>query len=275
MGERNDRKRVEKWLRREMTSDETFDKVVIRQVLGGNKLGTVIGDVEVNPSSDNDYNVLADEIIGVCELDVEGFGNLQSYVLVPQANGKPRNRGRLVLRVAPGENVDSENLDSEPANRQGLTAQLMRHLEGTNKTMALGMGQTLTIQARMLDTQAQLIDHLMSKHVELVTTVEDALSMKHEREMQLEGEKIKQERQREIVQKLDLILPVAINRLAGKNVIPMKNGPQKMLLNSVLGSLTQEQMSKLVEVLKPEQTQALLELYQMAQAEEAAKNGAG
>ncbi len=89
--------------------------------------------------------------------------------------------------------------------------------------------------------------------------LEEAKSEQHTRDMELMRESAKSEREDKIFEKVSIMVPYIINRLAGQKVFNAED-PGAMMLKSFAESLTQEQFQKIQGTLNQEQMLTLGQL---------------
>lgn len=253
-----DRSRVMQWLRAEVYRDHRdgpVKRVVLRHV-AGDKLASEITSQEVPAAPDEAWLVNA---VGEFELaaisDADGAGGMQKYCLLSY-RVDDRSSGRLPFRIM-GEADDEESLSSEPATAKGFLAQLMRHNEASARIATQSIQQVLAAQHHTIEEQAAMLKHLTAIHFENIREREELLDRKHERELETRRAELRDGMVKEAIEKVQLLAPVVINRLAGQKLLPQETSTEGEALRAFLQSLSEEQFQAILGALKPEQKVAL------------------
>jgi hypothetical protein len=152
--------------------------------------------------------------------------------------------------------VFRDGLGTEEAGPKGVIQQSMRHLEAMMKA-------TFQKDATLFSEMTAVIRDLGLRYRETATEANDAIRLVHElmrekitaeanQEMKrLEFERASSERKQWIG-----MVPPAINQLTGREVFPQSFADSK-LLDTIGDSLDEEQIEKLMMILKPEQAAVL------------------
>lgn len=264
-----DKRKLGSWMKRALfntRAGERCRKLQIRHITSSGKVGTEVATIEVEGGSlsqDSYIDTLTAEIEMACYDDAEGIGGVQKYVIIPHYGDKLEPAGRFILRVAAGDDSeDGGEIDSEPATQKGIVSQLMRHNEALMRTAVASTGQIIQLQNRVIARQQEHIETMMGKHFDTTVELEGLISQRHERDLQTRQAAFKMEQTKEIVGKVSQLVPVVVNKLAGKKVMPEKVTPKDVMIRELMGSLTPEQMNVIAQTLKPEQMITLSEIYQ-------------
>jgi hypothetical protein len=75
-----------------------------------------------------------------------------------------------------------------------------------------------------------------------------------------------------IMDKVGILIPTVVNRIAGRNLLPEKSTPEKEILRSFMESLRPDQFAAMQTVLDGQQMMVILSMYEKFQAEQEAKN---
>lgn len=264
-----DKRKLGAWMKRSLfntRAGERCRKLQIRHITSAGKVGTEVATIEIEAGSlsqDSYIDTLTSEIEMACYDDAEGIGGVQKYVIIPHYGEKLEAAGRFILRVAAGDDTeDGGEIDSEPATKNGLVSQLMRHNEALMRTAVASTGQIIQLQNRVIARQQEHIETMMGKHFDTTVELEGLVSQRHERDLATKRAAFKIEQTKEIVGKVTQLLPVVVNKIAGKKVMPEKVTPKDVMIRELMGSLTTEQMNTVASALKPEQMILLSEIYQ-------------
>jgi len=254
---------MEKWLRRELTQDrvKTIDRLILRHASPGMKGN----DVDTFPLAERSLSVdnlleLAEEILSRAQADADGLGQQSRYVLSAHPTGENRAVARFPFRLRP--NLDEfEEAGDEPANSRGLLTQLMRHNEALAKTMVHAVSGITTVMARRLESSDNAITRLTENAQKNMLLLEEAKSEQHGRDLELLEANRKAEREEKIFEKLSLLVPVVINKLAGQKVFNAED-PSALMLRTFTESISTDQFNKIQSTLNQEQIILLAQIIQ-------------
>jgi len=253
--------RIRAWLPRAL-EDESIDRFIVRHDGGAdvssikNKEG---GRFDRNEDRlDQLAAALADRVFE----DSLGLGGMQRYVVLACIGDRP------ITRLPVRENADAsgadrmpgDSLDSEPPNEKGLLTQTMRHLEISERTHAHVVANIFAMQSRMLREKDERIEHLESRHWDTVLAAEQLVSDHHRRELETREADQKAEAMREILGTVLQLAPTAVNKLAGRAVLPEKTSPALVGLRALVGTLKGEQLEALKFVFTPAQLETFTEI---------------
>lgn len=268
------RPKFERWLRQQVLIEDEdkgrCKKIVVRHVVS-NKMGSELITVPV-PKKEIDQ-AWFDETIATVENgisdDAEGLGGVQTYVILPyHANTATKPSSRFTIREATASVDDPEEMDSEPPTAKGMLAQSMRHTEAAIRMSMMSMGQIVTTLRHTNAKQAELIEKLVAEKMANLEMMEDLKSQKLEREILTRREESKEKMKVEIMDKVSTLVPVLVNRIAGKSLLPGKTTPMEGMIKGLVESIEPGQLESLQSVLKPTQLVALMEIFQSLQPEE-------
>jgi hypothetical protein len=267
--------RIRRWLARTL-DDDGIDRLVLRHDSGA-EIATLRGD-EGGPFECTEARL--DELAsGFSERILEdaiGLGGVQRYVISAYAADKP------ITRLPVRENADAASagrlagdaLDSEPPNERGLLSQTMRHLEISERTHAHSIANIFAMQTRMLREKDERISHLEERHWETVVAAEQLVSEHHRRQLENRMADQKAEAMREVLGTFLQLAPTAVNKIAGRALLPEKTSPALVGLRALVGTLKPEQLEALKFVLTPAQLENFTEIVHAEVADEEHKQAA-
>src|SRR5215471_13745736 len=264
--------RIRKWLVRTLEGDGV-DRLVVRHDTGA-EVATMRGEEGGTfESKDGPVDELAAQIADRVFEDAIGLGGVQRYIVI--AYGVDKVIGRLTLR----ENADASGagrlpgdpLDSEPPTEKGLLTQTMRHLEISERTHATVVANIFAMQTRMLHEKDERIAHLEERHWETVIAAEQLVSDHHRRQLENRAADQKAEAMREVLGTFLQLAPTAVNKLAGRAVLPEKTSPALVGLRALVGTLKAEQLEAFKFVLTPAQLETFTEIVGSEVADEETK----
>lgn len=267
-------KLIAKFLRQEQTS-KPIHRYVLRHAAKG-KTGNEVETFDITESlSLEELDNLAAMVVNRAQLDADGIGpTIQRYTLTSYLEGE-RPTGRLAFRMKGTTDLDIDEGDEsgeESPTKTGLLTQLMRHNEANNRTLVMSAGSLMTSMARRMESQDRLIESLMEKQIRQFEVVEEAMSRKHERDMEMESQKAKDQRIAFGMEKMAMLLPVIMDKLSGGKM-PSKNDPMMLMLGELIGSMSVEQLDSIGRTLGPEQKIVFFTLLKKFQAQKALPNG--
>jgi len=241
-----------KWIRSQLyavaETQGRFTKIVIRHAKAG-KLGAEIGIISIpkKASEDTIESIAADidsQLVGE-----SGFSGIQKYLLLPYFADREKPLGRFVLRIRIEDEDEEEGdeLGSEGPSIRGIASQQMRHNEALMRTHTVGTGQIISQQARIIQRQQDQIEVMQAKHIELMVTLEQLITGRHERDLESRRLDFSLKNKQEMVSRLMLLAPNVINRLGGKKMLPEKTTPVEQMIRGLLEGLDKDRMMKIMD----------------------------
>lgn len=267
-----------RWIRQQVLLDDDekgrCKKIVLRHVAGG-RYGSEILTAQVPKKAVDDswFEELANDIEIRVTDDAEGLGGMQTYCVHSLYERRPDKPGsRFTIReTSADENL--EDAESEPPTKTGIISQMMRHSEAATRIALMATGQIMSTLKSTNARQADMIEKLVSEKMANLETMEKLRSEEMERRIILQRAEADEKRKSEIFEKLTMLLPVAVNRISGKNLLPEKASGTELVVKGLIESITPEQLEKLQGVLRPEQLMTLLDIFQSMQPAENPSNG--
>jgi hypothetical protein len=254
-------------------AQESIERLVIRHDTGAD-VATLKGkNGPFDDSNEDRLDELAGTIADRIFEDAIGLGGVQRYIVTAYADE------RVIARLTLRENADASGagrqpgdpVDSEPPTERGLLTQTMRHLEISERTHATVVANIFAMQSKMLREKDERISHLESRHWETVIAAEQLVSDHHRRELENRAADQKAEATREILGTVLQLMPTAVNKIAGKALLPEKTSPALVGLRALIGTLKPEQLEALKFVLTPPQLETLTEIVTSEVTEEERK----
>jgi len=267
--------RLRKWLVRTVER-EPIDRFVVRHDTGAEVSTIRADDGGAFERNDRQIDELATELSERVFEDAVGLGGVQRYIISAYSGD------RAVTRLPVRQNADASRggpapgdpLDSEPPTEKGLLSQTMRHLEISERTHATAIANIFAMQTRMLREKDERITHLEERHWETVVAAEQLVSDHHRRQLENRAADQKAEAMREVLGTFLQLAPTAVNKLAGKALLPEKTSPALVGLRALVGTLKAEQLEALKFVLTPAQLETFTEIVGIEVADEETKRTA-
>lgn len=264
--------KMEKWLRQQIfrAREVPLERFSLRSAASGTKAEEV--ETFALPADFNGDNVgvLLDEITSRAQADADGMGTkLQRYVLVAIEMGA-KSGPRYPFKVrGEGEEEDRDESDDDgQPTEKGLTRQLMRHNEALMRMLVMTTGSAVTSMSRRLDNAEATNLAMVKQRSEDLRVLEAAKTEQHERDQQLLLVSGQEERKNELFKKLELLMPIVVNKLSGRDVMPVGKGAD--IFQTLADSLQPEQLQQIAPFLTQEQQMLLLTLLKSAREKSAA-----
>ena len=137
---------------------------------------------------------------------------------------------------------DGDMATSEPPTSEGLLAHMMRHNNEMMRLHNASVGALTSHLARTVEKQADQIDKLMGDRMNTIEVVEGLLSQKHTRDLEVEKTKADIHRKNEMWEKIAQLAPIAINKLAGKELVRQKHSAMEASMMAFLESVSLPQL---------------------------------
>jgi hypothetical protein len=251
-----DRQKLEKWIAR-----QNAEQIRVRHV---SALGKTDGEVLVVAMVGEEMRspaVAADMVCESLQEDANGIGGLQSYVIAAIVGEK--SVARLPVRIdGESDDIESDNLSTEPANKTGLLAQLMRHNEALGRSLVMHQDAMFRSMARVISQVSEQNEHMREKHMEQVEVTEQLLSEQHERELKTAEANARIENISQMAKTVQTYLPVVVSKFmahkAGGNVAPIDGDAISTLKDSLMSD--PERMSDIMDKLTDQEKHALIKL---------------
>jgi len=238
---------IEQWLRKQVILPEKIhgrpSKILLRHL---NVERQVQGDVssfqvKLDPGS-VDINALINEICDSAQKDADDLNSgIQNYALYAFFPSDLDYLPRKVFRVAgANEDFERELTPSEPPTEKGLVSQLMRHNESIMKTMTVSQGYMTSTLQRENQRLAEMNEKFAQQQVDFMVLLQDTMDQSHTRRLEEKKNEVAIAMKTDIMAKLDTLIPVVINRIAGQTIMPVED-PSFVLMGTLLESLSPEQ----------------------------------
>lgn len=274
-------KRLERFIRQQAfgVHEDKLVKFNFYHAPAGGKMRLIY---EFKPSDaiiEDDLKGLIDSFMEVLQSDATGMGGYQRYIIEGEREGGVSG-GRFTAKLYGEDEGGSEyadQLDTEGPTTRGIVSQAQRHVEAILKTSMGSMGAVMGHMQRITMQQSEMIERMLAERYQNIQIIEEAMSKKHERELDSMLAASSEERKDRLIEQITTLMPVAANRLlgGGKKLLPEKVTPREQMLKNVVHTLDPSQMESMMAALRPDQQIALLELLRSYQAEEEAKSGNG
>jgi len=258
--------RITAWLRRTLELGAAGDlRIVLRVETGGRLEG--LSQVRMPPASLEAVGAALGEY---AEEDARARRGEQLYaVLAYEAAGGEAPIGRLPLRLAGGidDGIGALSAGGDVAS-QALNARFMQHTEVLLRAALGSQGLGLQYAHDELSAMRTRIRELEEGSLKILKLREKLLDRQASRDIATRKVEAEERRDKEMFEKISLLLPVVANKIAGKTVFPEGIHPTLDIAQRVMRSIDESQMERLAGILRPEQTAAVMELWAAAVGEQ-------
>lgn len=269
-------KKLEIWLReqlfRVMEEDEKarFARVVVRQIVKGNKQGEEAFTVEVPKKAKEDWcGTAALDIYTRLGAEASVMTGYQKYALYAFFNHDTTNHVSRHLVGIQGTDDEEEGFETEGPDKEGLLRGTQRHLE---VAMKINAGQTMTVtqsQGALIGKLTTMVESLLDKRAESLDVMMEMIEQRHEREITAIRERTKAAAMEGIANRVrDIILPAIANRITGADQTAVKRDALMLMVKGVLTSIAsnEAQMTQFMSILTPEQQIGVMNLLETLSA---------
>lgn len=229
-------KRIAKFLEAIMARDEEASLVLFHVNVSGRRT-TVWRENKWHSASDT-----ATTIYEECRNNATGSGQTQRYQLMAfDAADIERHEAlsSLSLAVAPDmASAGDDNASSEPASNDGLLAMLMRHNSDLHRQSSGTFGILFQYLTGMVEKLQGQNERLTSERMGQAEAMESLMSRKHERDMQTKQLESEMKRKDDMFAKIMSLAPVAINKLAGRELVHQKDSTLELVATEFMSTLS-------------------------------------
>lgn len=240
-------------------------KLVLAHVTKGNKLGDEIRTVTVAETGDESWaHDTAERLVDQAAREALTLASgaqryaVQAYFRGSDERPEDKSRARHLFTVA-GSDISDGSVSSVSPDETGLVSLAQQNAQFFAK---LASAQTMA----QLNSQQEEIARLRKENTDLVRerlktiqVMEELHSARAQRALDDRREETKARILEAGAEKIEMMLPMLINHLAGKQVFP-ENAAAMLMLKSWIERITPEQLQQMGMVLGPEQTAMLVQL---------------
>jgi hypothetical protein len=220
---------------------------------------TIEHEIALN-MDESDISGLARQFYLAADEDAQGLGGLQSYRVLVMRKHSAGATGRWNFRIVAGEDSYDESGLTEAIDTKGLLGQCMRHTEQFMRNSTQVSMQMLSIQQRTISKQAAQIDSLVAKSFQSFELMEELISRKHERDMEVREQENSMQITETITDTVKVLAPIAVNKIVGKKILPEENSSSEEILQSTFATITPAQMERMERIFTPTQMQGFGEI---------------
>lgn len=258
-----------RWLRGVfLRQKKQLARVSLHQVeVGGNARVQDWSDFEeVKPDT------LAREVYQAAQDDAAGLRGPTRYQVLAYEGDDDAPCTRMSFRIMPDvELSDAIGEESEPPTAQGHMAQMMRHNEGSIRTSLGATNDIIRHYQRMNDSKDAQLEKFGEMHFKVLSAYEKLMDRQYEREASLRAEARKERQMEMIIEKLEMLAPIAMNKLLSSND-PTESPPLlELQVAALLKSLPTQMIGMIQGALPPESRALFMDLYRGMRDREVAR----
>ena len=207
------------------------------------------------------------------------------YVVTAKDEDDAPLKGRAAFTLKCPDTSDEDDLEDieDLPNRKGLMGMLMRHQQSVMKMAVGGSKHTHELLMSMVREKDQRIKILENAQVNNLKAFEELISGRHARDIELRRMENAERRKDQVASVLMQSAPILVGKVlgGGAGAAEMAQAPGgrtqlELMLEGFLGSISQEQFGKLMElgIFEPHQTMTLMEIIRFVMdRQEAEKKG--
>lgn len=197
--------------------------------------------------------------------DAAGQGRATSYTIVGYFGGSPDWVTSAPVWTCRPPRDSEVAMGPEPVTNGSVVRAAISFAEAATRTSFHAMGQTHEMLVRELERKDAYIRAMEqsrieweAKRAEAFELQESAASRAHERAIEAGREKLRLEQEATLAGEVKALLPLLVSRLLGGG---LGNPAQLRALQNVLGGINGDEWTKIADLLGPERTVPMLELY--------------
>lgn len=169
-----------------------------------------------------------------------------------------------------GEQRSEDFEGGEPPNMRGAFAQVMRH----NEVLQRQVSVVIESMRQSIIAKDQTIAKLEERRWQVWEELEEARTMRHERDIEMQKERSKEERKERMLNTVMPMVPVVANKLMGKRALPEEKHPMVEMIKEAFAQMTPEEIQRVAAVLPVEKQIVLFSLFEKVLTEEKADENA-
>jgi hypothetical protein len=238
--------------------------------------------VPENVSAEGGVDALISEVIRSAQDDSNNLhSGVQLYAVFAYYSSAPDYVPRCFFRVAAEEEYDPETTASdptEPATPQGMLGQAMRHIEAIMKTSVIQTSHVIQVLQQENASQRELLAKQSEQAIDAMAMIQETLDNATQRGIDVKNAQMKQDVIAGVFEHLKLIIPVALNRLAGQKIAPETDASFMQLAALFEGMPKEQQEEFATRFLNPAQAAVFAEFidtYEKRKGQLTSKDGPG
>ncbi len=212
-------------------------------------------------NSPRDFEEIAREATLLMQQDADQFPRPQRYWLYARG---PQNEGRerVGFTVEPSiKDEEGSDEQTEEPNARGIAEQLMRHNEALHRNTVEVFGMMMRDRREERRASAERIDALESREIAVIDKYRDLQLQDREHQLQLRKEEREAEFQAKMLGKVELLMPVLVNKAMGRGTDANAVILEKVALLRRSLEMNPARIPRVMGILTPEQLAAASDLF--------------
>lgn len=200
---------------------------------------------------------LADMFRGKAETFCQDLPGVQTFNLLCFYGGRNTPEAAFPFIVNSTQEMAHGHLSTEPPTAEGRTMQSMRQSEMVFQQVYRRQQQLDEQSIRLLEVQNRMLFETMSENREMFSLMKELMTQVSDNGHKHRMAELQYERQTETRAKVMKFLPPLVNTILGREVFPQST-EDTALVESIADSLSEADVMKIAEVLRPEQLGPLM-----------------
>lgn len=207
-----------------------------------------------------EVDMIVNKIVDSAQRDAnDSEGTVQKYAVFAYYTDDQNYVPRKIFRVAADDEITRDLAPSEPPTEKGLISQTMRHLEVVMKTATMSQSFMTEHLIRQIGKLQEKDERSDQQKIDFMLLFQETINDSHQRRLTERREEIEQTIKEGVFEQLKVAIPIILNRLAGKPLLPEQD-KSFMLMASLLENLRPDQQAFLRDTLEPSQSAVLAEI---------------
>lgn len=260
----SDVSRLAEWIGEQLEADATCARLVMAHVTKGNRLGDEIRTVTVGKGDDQWAHETAARLIDQAAREAATLeAGAQRYAVLAffaDAEGKPetKSRARHLFTVAAPEGGD-KLMSTVTPDETGLVALAQQNAQFFAKLASTQtLAQITALQAEVAALRKENED-LRKARLKSFEVLEELYSARATQELERMKEASKARIWEGAAEKVEMLIPMALNHLAGKKVFP-DDVAAVLAAKTLVDKLTAEEVTQIGTIIGPEKLAMLIHL---------------
>jgi hypothetical protein len=244
----------------------------------GEESSSAVDQLTVDPkeeTSDEDIERWAGEKSAQDATVLRGTQRYGLFLYIGEQFSDPRvsgpSVGRFTWLVQSGDVDVGDHVDlgsTEKADAKGQLAQQMRLTETFARLLVQSTTSTNVSQEKELRRLTEQVRWYAERDAKRQIEHEEVLNHQQARQLALEKHRTNQQHLQDLMFTVRGLLPICVNFMAGRSMIPVGTTPERETLRVFMESLTMEQFMGLQAILNPNQMMAVGQVWQHFAEEE-------
>jgi hypothetical protein len=259
-------------------------KLVVKHFSINKKPQGDVGKIQIpeNVADEGGVDAVIGQVIQAAQDDANNLhSGVQLYAVFAYYLNDQTYTPRCWFRVSAEEEYDPEttaNDPSEPATAQGLMSQLMRHNEAIMRTSVIQTSHVIQVLQQENASQRELLAKQAEQSIDAMAMIQETLDNATQRAIETKNAQMKQDIIAGVFEHLKLIIPVALNKLAGQKIAPETDASFMQLAALFEGMPKEQQEAFVSQFLNPAQAAVFaefLETYEKRKGQLTSKDAPG